>query len=240
MTTTISETTVITDDQRARAKRAAIATSVGNALELFDILVYASFAVVISKLFFPSADGVTGLLLVLGTFGLSYVIRPLGAMVLGNYADTAGSKKALTLTILLMMIGTGMMAFAPTAGTIGAWAGVILLASRLLQGFSAGGEFGTSTAFLIEHAPDHKAFYASWQIATQGAAMFLASAFGFGLNTFLSKDSLESWGWRVPFFFGMLIGPVGLYIRMKMSETPEFVEAEVMASPLRTTFTHHL
>lgn len=240
MTAKAARISGVTPEQRARAKQAVIASSVGNALEWFDIIVYASFAVVISKLFFPSVDGVTGLMLTFGTFALSFVIRPLGAMVLGNYADKAGRKKALTLTILLMMIGTGMMAFAPTAGTIGAWAGVILLASRLLQGFSAGGEFGTSTTFLIEHAPDHKAFYASWQVATQGAAMFLASAFGFGLNTFLSQDSLESWGWRVPFFFGMLIGPVGLYIRMKMSETPEFVEAEVMASPLRTTFTHHL
>lgn len=106
MTATISQTNVITDDQRAQAKRAAIATSVGNALEWFDIIVYASFAVVISKLFFPLAGGVTGLLLVFGTFGLSYVIRPLGAMVLGNYADTAGRKKALSLTIALMAVGT--------------------------------------------------------------------------------------------------------------------------------------
>jgi MHS family proline/betaine transporter-like MFS transporter len=240
MTTTISETTVITDDQRARAKRAAIATSVGNALEWFDILVYASFAVVISKLFFPSADGVTGLLLVFGTFGLSYVIRPLGAMVLGNYADTAGRKKALTLTIALMTVGTGIMAFAPTAASIGVWAGVVILVSRLLQGFSAGGEFGTSTAFLIEHAPNHKAFYTSWQVATQGAAMFLASVFGFGLNRFLSQGALESWGWRVPFVFGMLIGPIGLYIRMKVDETPVFVKADRVKSPLLTMFTHHI
>jgi MHS family proline/betaine transporter-like MFS transporter len=158
MTATISQTDVITDDQRARAKRAAVATSVGNALEWFDILVYASFAVVISKLFFPLAGGVTGLLLVFGTFGLSYVIRPLGAMVLGNYADTAGRKKALTLTIALMTVGTGIMAFAPTADSIGVWAGVVILVSRLLQGFSAGGEFGTSTAFLIEHPPTTKLF----------------------------------------------------------------------------------
>lgn len=240
MTTTISQTHDITPGQRARAKRAVIASSVGNALEWFDVIVYASFAVVISKLFFPSSDGFTGLLLVFGTFALSYLIRPLGAMVLGNYGDTAGRKKALTLTILLMTVGTGIMAFAPTASSIGVWAGAVILVSRLLQGFSAGGEFGTSTAFLVEHAPDQKAFYTSWQVATQGAAMFLASAFGFGLNTFLSQGSLESWGWRVPFAFGMLIGPVGLYIRMKVDETPAFVEAEPVSSPLLTTFTHHL
>jgi MHS family proline/betaine transporter-like MFS transporter len=189
----------ITAEQRARAKRAVIASSVGNVLEWFDIIVYASFAVVISKLFFPAGDGITGLLLTFGTFALSYLIRPLGAMVLGSYGDKAGRKKALSVTILLMTLGTGIMAFAPTAGTIGAWAGLIILISRLLQGFSAGGEFGTSTAFLIEHAPDRKAFYGSWQAATQGASMFLASVFGFGLNTFLTQDALETWGWRVPF-----------------------------------------
>jgi MHS family proline/betaine transporter-like MFS transporter len=240
MTVTATRAPEITPEQRARAKRAVIASSVGNALEWFDIIVYASFALVISRLFFPSAGGVTGLLLTFGTFALSYLIRPLGALVLGTYGDKAGRKKALTVTILLMTVGTGMMAFAPTAGMIGAWAGLIILVSRLLQGFSAGGEFGTSTAFLIEHAPDRKAFYGSWQAATQGASMFLASVFGFGLNTFLSQDSLESWGWRVPFLCGMLIGPVGLYIRTKMDETPEFAEAEVVSSPVARTFTRHL
>lgn len=240
MTATATVIGEVSPEQRARAKRAVIASSVGNALEWFDVMVYASFAVVISKLFFPTAIGVTGLLLTFGTFALSYLIRPLGAMVFGSYGDTAGRKKALTLTILLMTLGTGMMALAPTAGSIGAWAGLFLLVSRLLQGFSAGGEFGTSTAFLIEHAPDRKAFYSSWQAATQGGSMLLASAFGFGLNTFLSPDALTSWGWRVPFFFGMLIGPVGLYIRAKMDETPEFVDTELAPSPLATTFTHHL
>jgi MFS transporter, MHS family, proline/betaine transporter len=240
MTTTATQAPAVNPEQRARARRAVIASSVGNALEWFDIIVYASFALVISKLFFPTAGGITGLLLTFGTFALSYLIRPLGAIVLGSYGDRAGRKKALTVTIMLMTLGTAMMAFAPTAGTIGVWAGLIILVSRLLQGFSAGGEFGTSTAFLIEHAPDRKAFYGSWQAATQGASMFLASLFGFGLNTFLSQDSLESWGWRLPFLCGMLIGPVGLYIRTKMDETPEFVEAEVVSSPVARTFTRHL
>jgi MHS family proline/betaine transporter-like MFS transporter len=160
-------------------------------------------------------------------------------MVLGSYGDRAGRKAALTMTIGIMMVGTGIMAFAPTAETIGAAAGLVILLSRLLQGFSAGGEFGTATAYLIEHAPDRKAFYASWQVATQGASMFLASLFGFGLNTWLSTEQLESWGWRVPFVFGMLIGPVGLYIRSRMSETPEFVESEKVKSPLWSTVGHN-
>ncbi len=239
MSTTTSLSTDVTPEERARVRRAVVASSVGNALEWFDIIVYASFAVVISKLFFPTQQGFTGLLLTFGTFAISYLIRPIGAMVIGAYGDRAGRKQALSLTIFAMMLGTGIMALAPTAASIGAWAGVVLLASRLLQGFSAGGEFGTATAFLIENAPGRRAFYASWQVATQGAAMFLASAFGFGLNTWLTQDQLESWGWRVPFFFGLLVGPVGLYIRMRMDETPEFLRAEKVRSPLWQTLSQH-
>jgi MHS family proline/betaine transporter-like MFS transporter len=229
----------VSPEERSRIRRAVVASSVGNALEWFDIIVYASFAVVISKLFFPTQSGATGLLLTFGTFAISYLIRPIGAMVIGAYGDRAGRKQALSLTIFAMMVGTAIMAFAPTAASIGAWAGVVILVSRLLQGFSAGGEFGTATAFLIENAPNRKAFYASWQVATQGLAMFLASAFGFGLNTWLSQDQLESWGWRVPFLFGLLIGPVGFYIRTKMEETPEFARADKVKSPLWQTISQH-
>jgi MHS family proline/betaine transporter-like MFS transporter len=182
---------------------------------------------------------VTGLLFTFGAFATSYLIRPLGALVLGSYADRSGRKNALTLTIALMTVGTAIMALAPTAAMIGPAAGLVILASRLLQGFSAGGEFGTATTFLVENAPQRKAFYASWQVATQGAAMLLASAFGFGLNVFLSPEQLSSWGWRVPFFFGLLVGPVGLWIRLKMDETPEFLEAEKVKSPVVRTLVDH-
>ena len=235
----MTTTATITPEQRSTVRRAVVASSVGNALEWFDIIVYASFAVVISKLFFPDASGVTALLFTFGAFATSYLIRPLGALVLGSYADRSGRKNALTLTIALMTVGTGIMAVSPTAATIGPAAGLLILASRLLQGFSAGGEFGTATTFLVENAPQHKAFYASWQVATQGAAMFLASAFGFGLNVFLTADQLSSWGWRVPFFFGLLVGPVGLYIRLRMDETPEFAAAEKVKSPVGQTLLHH-
>lgn len=146
--------------------------------------------------------------------------------MLGLYADRSGRKNALTLTIAIRTVGTAIMALAPTAATIGPAAGLVILVSRLLQGFSAGGEFGTATTFLVENAPNRKAFYASWQVATQGAAMFLASAFGFGLNVGLTPEQLNAWGWRVPFFLGLLVGPVGLYIRLRMDETPEFAAAE--------------
>ena len=232
-------TAEITPAQRSTARRAVIASSMGNALEWFDIIVYASFAVVISRLFFPEAGGVTGLLLTFGAFATSYVIRPLGALVLGSYSDRSGRKNALTMTIAIMTLGTAIMAFAPTAASIGSAAGLLILLSRLLQGFSAGGEFGTATTFLVENAPDRKAFYASWQVATQGLAMLMASAFGFGLNVFLSTEQLDAWGWRIPFFFGLLVGPVGLYIRLKMDETPEFEAAEKVKSPVIRTIVDH-
>ena len=214
----------VTGDQRATARRAVVASSIGNALEWFDIIVYSSLAVVISQLFFESESvgRVTGTLLTLGTFAISYLIRPIGALVLGSYADRHGRRPALTLTIGLMMLGTFIMLVAPTAAMIGPAAALLILLARLIQGFSAGGEFGTATAFLIENAPDKRAFYGSWQVATQGVSMFLASAFGFGLHTLISEEALYSWGWRMPYLFGLLIGPVGLYIRLRMDETPDF------------------
>ena len=234
----------ITAADRSRARRAVVASSIGNALEWFDIIVYSSFAVVISALFFEPAGQAggqaTGILLTFGTFAVSYLVRPIGAMVLGSFADRHGRKGALTLTIMLMMLGTLIMACAPTTAVMGPAAALVILLARLIQGFSAGGEFGTATAFLIENAPDRKAFYGSWQVATQGVSMFLASAFGFCLFTFLDHDALYSWGWRIPFFFGLLIGPVGLYIRLKMEETPDFARerGNLAKSPLAATLIH--
>lgn len=239
-----SATATVTAAERSRARRAVVASSIGNALEWFDIIVYSSFAVVISALFFEPAGQAggqtTGILLTFGTFAVSYLVRPIGAMVLGSFADRHGRKGALTLTIMLMMLGTLIMACAPTTAVMGPAAALVILLARLIQGFSAGGEFGTATAFLIENAPDRKAFYGSWQVATQGVSMFLASAFGFTLFTVLDHDALYSWGWRIPFFFGLLIGPVGLYIRLRMEETPDFAaeRGNLAKSPLAATIVH--
>ncbi|MGB9034644.1 hypothetical protein BLJ79_14110 [Arthrobacter sp. UCD-GKA] len=235
----MAETLAATPQQLAAAKKAVISSSIGAALEWFDIIVYATFAVVIAENFFPESDGTIALLLTFATFAISYVIRPLGGMVLGSFADRKGRKNALTLTLMLMMVGTLIMAVAPTYAQVGVWGAVIILVSRLVQGFSAGGEFGTATAFLIETAPHKKAFYASWQVAAQGASMLLASAFGYGLTQWLSEEALYSWGWRVPFFVGLLIGPVGLYIRAKLDETEEFTKGEKTKTPLKDLFVHH-
>ncbi|NRH31481.1 MFS transporter [Rhodococcus sp. MS13] len=239
-TATTPTSGAVTPERLAAARKAVISSSLGAALEWFDVIVYASFAVVIAHNFFPGGDNTLGLILTFATFAISYVIRPLGGMVLGSYADRRGRKNALTLTMMLMMIGTLIMAVAPTTSMIGPWAGVVILVSRLIQGFSAGGEFGTATTFLVETAPHKKAFYSSWQVASQGASVFLASLFGYVLNTHLSHEALYSWGWRVPFFFGIIVGPVGLYIRAKLDETDDFKTSVPEKAPLKTTLTRHL
>ncbi|AJP58151.1 hypothetical protein UC34_16595 [Pandoraea vervacti] len=199
-----------------------VATSIGNALEWYDLIVYGYFAVTISKLFFPAHDETVSLLMALGTFALSYLARPLGAFVLGAYADRRGRRASLMLSIAMMTVGTGLIAFMPTYAAIGVWAPIGIFASRLMQGFSAGGEFGSSTAFLVEHVPHRPGFMSSWQFASQGASTLLASAFGAVLTGALTQPQLESWGWRIPFLFGMLVGPIGLYIRKYVDETPAF------------------
>jgi MHS family proline/betaine transporter-like MFS transporter len=213
--------------------RLIVATSIGNALEFYDLVVYGYFASTLSKLFFPTTDKTVSLLLTLGTFALSYLARPVGAFVLGSYSDRKGRKASLTLSIAMMTLGTGMVALMPSYATIGVIAPIGIFLSRVLQGFSAGGEFGSSTAFLIEHAPARSGFMSSWQFASQGASVLLASAFGAALTTALSTQQLESWGWRIPFLFGLLIGPIGLYIRRHIDESPEFERAELAESPIR-------
>ena len=209
------------------------AASIGNALEWYDILVYGYFAVTISKLFFPTADPNTALLLAFGTFGVSYLVRPLGAIVLGAYADRRGRRAAMLLSIAIMTLGTGLMAIMPTYGTVGILAPAAVLIARLLQGFAVAGEFGSATAFLVEHSKERKGFFASFQWFGQGLAAVLASFFGVILFSWLTGDQLESWGWRVPFFFGLLIGPIGLYIRKNVGETPEFREQGPASAPVR-------
>jgi len=211
---------------RPSQTRVILAASIGNALEWFDFLIYGYFAVNISNLFFPTGDSSVSLLVTFATFGLSYLVRPLGAIVIGAYTDRHGRRAGLTLSIGLMMIGTGMMAVMPTYAAIGLAAPALVLVARLLQGFSVGGEFGSATAFLVEHSETRKGFLASWQWASQGLTALVASLFGVVLTGVLPQPDLLSWGWRVPFFFGLLLGPVGLYIRSRMAETPEYVRIE--------------
>jgi MFS transporter, MHS family, proline/betaine transporter len=221
------------------ATRLIVASSIGNALEFYEILVYGYFAVIISKVFFPAANETVSILVTLGTFGISFLARPVGAIFLGAYGDRKGRKQALTLSILLMTIGTGLMTVMPSYGSVGLLAPVLVIGARLLQGFSVGGEFASSTAFLVEHRPDRAGFFASWQWSSQGLAALIATGLGVLLTTSMSAESLEAWGWRIPFAVGLLIGPVGYYIRSQLSETPEFIEAGAAHSPLRDLFVGH-
>lgn len=223
--------------QPASLYRLIVATSVGNALEWYDLLVYGYFAGPLSRQFFPTHDRTVSLLLTLGTFALSYLARPVGALVLGSYGDRHGRKASLMVSITMMMLGTILIAVMPPYAAIGVLAPIAVFAARLLQGFSAGGEFGSSTAFLTEHAPQRSGFMSSWQFSSQGAAVLLASAVGAIVTSTLTSAQIDSWGWRVPFLLGLVIGPIGLYLRRHVDETPEFERERERerdeASPIR-------
>ena len=224
---------------RPTLTRVIVAASLGNAIEWFDFLVYGYFAVTISKVFFPSGNDTASLLLTLGTFSVSFLVRPVGAVVIGAYTDRVGRKAGLTLSILLMVIGTTMTALMPGYATIGVAAPILILVARLVQGFSVGGEFGSAVTFLAEQTASRKGFVASWQWASTGITGVLASGFGIVLTSVLSPAQIVEWGWRVPFLFGILVGPVGLYIRRRLDETPEYVEIEPTRTPVRDVLREH-
>ncbi len=215
---------------RPRLPGVIIAATIGNVLEWFDFLVYGFFAVTIAEVFFPAGDPTVSLLITFGTFGLAYVVRPLGAVIVGTYSDRAGRKAGLTLSIGLMMIGTTLMVVTPGYATIGVAAPIIITIARLRQGFSVGGEFGSAVTFLVEHGGERRGFSASWQWATVGMTSVIASLFGVILTSELSHQQLVDWGWRIPYVFGLLVGPAGLYIRARVAETPEFRMAQKPAT----------
>jgi MHS family proline/betaine transporter-like MFS transporter len=226
----------ITTAENARPNWSVIAAaSVGNALEWFDFVVYGFFATTMAKLFFPTGSDTVSLLLAFASFGVTFFMRPLGAIVLGGYADRHGRKTTFVLTIRLMMIGTGLIALAPTYSTAGLFAPALVIMGRLIQGFSAGAEFGSATAFLAEQNPVRRGYFASWQFASQGLTTILATVFGVLLTRTLSPDQINSWGWRIPFLFGLLIGPVAYYIRRYADETVEFRSMQMSKASSRLT-----
>jgi MHS family proline/betaine transporter-like MFS transporter len=213
--------------------RAVAAASVGNALEWFDYVIYGYFAAHIAKQFFPLGSDVESLLVAFATFGITFLVRPFGAIVLGAFADRRGRKAALVLTILLMMLGTAMIAATPAYSVIGLWAPALIIVARLVQGISAGGEFGSATAFLAEQDPQRRGYFASWQFASQGLTTVLAAATGTILADVLTGDQMAHWGWRIPFVVGLLIGPIAYYLRREVEETSEFRTMREFGRPLR-------
>ncbi len=218
--------------ERASRLRTVVAANIGAVLEWFDLVLYALFAAVLGRVFFPAADPNVSLLLSLGAFAISWLVRPLGAIVIGAYSDRVGRKLGLTLSAGLMMVGTAMIAFMPSYASIGLAAPLLILVARMVQGFAAGGEFGSATAMLAEQDSARRGFYASLQWSASGFSVLLASLAAYGINAALTPEAIESWGWRVPFLFGLLIGPVALYIRARLDEPEEFLRAEHADRPI--------
>ena len=207
----------------AMRRRVVISSTIGNALEWFDFTVFGLFATIIGKLFFPADDPMASLLSTFAIFGIAFAARPLGGLVFGLYADSYGRKKALVVMITMMAFGTGLIGVLPTYASVGIVAPALLLLARLIQGFSAGGEFGSASAMLIEFAPEgRKGLYGAFQTVSQALAFALGAMMAVMLGKILSPADFASWGWRVPFILGILIGPVGWYLRRKCEESPEF------------------
>ncbi len=222
-------------------RRAILSCAIGNFFELFDFTIYGFFAVPISRAFFPSNDPMMSMLGTFATFGVAFLMRPVGAIILGAYGDRMGRRAALVLTIGLMAAATGLTGLIPSYAQIGVLAPILLVLCRLVQGFSTGGEWGGAAAFLVEYAPPGKrGLTGSWQqFSTQIGAVSgsLAAAF---LASSLSPEDYYSWGWRIPFILGFLLGPIGYYLRKKVAETPAFeqiVESrKVERSPIGVAF----
>lgn len=207
--------------------RAVLAGSIGNALEWFDYGLYGYFAAIISSLFFPTKDPLTSLMLTFIVFGVGFVMRPLGGLIFGHYADKAGRRKALAATVILMGASTFLIGCLPTYAQIGYWAPAALAALRLLQGVSTGGEWGSCMSFLAEYGTEHnRGFIVSWSQFSIAVGLLMGSASGTILTAVLSQEALYSWGWRLPFWSGLLIALFGMYVRTKVDETPKYKEVE--------------
>lgn len=209
----------------AMVRKVVIASVVGNAFEWFDFAIYGLFAGTISDLYFPSGNALASLMLALLTFGVGFAVRPIGGVLIGMYGDRVGRKKALSLTIALMAVGTGMMGLLPTYASIGLAAPLLLVLARLLQGVSAGGEFGGATTMLVEFAPvNRRGLFASFQMCSQALAFAIGAAVAYMMVRYLDPFQLRAWGWRIPFLFGVLVGPVGWWLRSRVDESPVFEE----------------
>src|SRR5271166_922951 len=203
--------------------KVATASLIGTAIEWYDFFLYGTAAALIfNKLFFPTFDPGVGTLLAFATFALGFVARPLGGIVFGHFGDRIGRKTMLYLTLLIMGVATAMIGLLPTYNTLGIWAAVLLIACRLIQGFGLGGEWGGAVLMAVEHAPDNrKGFYGSWPQLGVPAGLALATGM-VALFSSLPGDMFLQWAWRIPFLLSIVLVAVGIYIRLKLMETPAF------------------
>nr|WP_085982582.1 MFS transporter [Pantoea agglomerans] len=195
----------------------------GNFLEQFDFFLFGFYATYIAHTFFPASSEFASLMMTFAVFGAGFLMRPIGAVVLGAYIDKVGRRKGLIVTLSIMAAGTFMIVLIPSYQSIGLWAPMLVLIGRLLQGFSAGAELGGVSVYLAEIAtPGRKGFYTSWQSGSQQVAIMVAAAMGFILNAVLEESAIREWGWRIPFLFGCLIVPFIFILRRKLEETQAF------------------
>lgn len=236
-------TTAVTEDAVA-IRRAVVACAIGQVFEIFDFVIYGFFAVAIGRAFFPSTDPIASLLASFATFAVGFLMRPVGAMVIGWYGDRFGRRKALVVTIGLMAFATGATELIPGYASIGLSGAVLLVACRMLQGFSTGGEWGGAAAFLVEHAPSgRRGLIGSLQQAATAIGAMCATFSAAVLTTLLTPEHFFAWGWRIPFLIGFVLGPVGYYLRTRVAETPAFQRAvaaqTITRMPLADAFTTH-
>lgn len=209
-------------DTRARIGAIFRVTS-GNFLEQFDFFLFGFYATYIAQTFFPASSEFASLMMAFAVFGAGFLMRPVGAVVLGAYIDKVGRRKGLIVTLSIMAAGTFLIVLIPSYQAIGLWAPLLVLTGRLLQGFSAGAELGGVSVYLAEIAtPGRKGFYTSWQSGSQQVAIMVAAAMGFALNALLEETAIREWGWRIPFLFGCLIVPFIFFLRRRLEETQEF------------------
>jgi MFS family permease len=209
--------------ERKERLRSVVRVSSGNFLEMYDFMVFGYYASAIGATFFPSDVPFVSLILSLMTFGAGFLMRPLGAIVLGAYTDVHGRRKGLILTLALMSFGIVTIAFMPGYATVGLWAPILVLLGRLVQGFSAGMELGGVSVYLSEIAtPGHKGFYVSWQSASQQVAVMFAALVGVVLSFVLPAPQMTAWGWRIPLLLGCAIIPLLFVLRRSLPETEEF------------------
>lgn len=221
---------------RQSSYQAVSAAVIGNVLEWYDFAVYGFMAGIIGKNFFPAGDEVSQLLAAFAVYGVGFLARPVGGIVIGRIGDTHGRKTALVLTIMLMAAGTVLIGVVPTYATIGIVGPLLILVARLMQGFSAGGEWGGSTAFIVEWADEgERGFLGSFQQCSVSAGLLLGSGIAALTTSLFDPATMEAWGWRIPFLLGALLGPVGMYMRRNIDETPAYERAMRTASPAPRT-----
>ncbi len=226
------------------SKRAVIAAVIGNFIEWYDFTIYGYLAVVIAPLFFPAEDRLVSLMATFAVFGVAFVMRPIGALFFGNIGDRIGRRNTLATIILMTSGGTFFIGLIPSYESIGILAPLLLVLGRVVQGFAVGGEYGGATAFMVEYAPeDKRGLYGSWQFVTQGASLIAGLLIVTGLTAAFSEEALFSWAWRVPFLIALPLGLIGLYMRLRLDDTPAFQAVqehqEVEGTPLKESLRHH-